>query len=184
MKYCHQCGAQLEDEMKFCVYCGATVEEQQNTWQGENPWSNYHAAQPNGGAQNAGYSSNNEAGQVPGFYNGGSGGIEQRNIALSIVLLIVTCGLYGIYWMIKINDEVNQLAGEPQATSGAVVFLLSLVTCGIYSFYWLYKMGERCDRIKGVNGSSGILYLVIGILGLSVVDYCLIQDTINKAVQY
>ena len=84
--------------------------------------------------------------------------------------------------MIKLNDEVNLLSGEIQATSGGIVFLLSLVTCGIYSFYWLYKMGERCDRIKGVDGNSSILYLIVGILGFSIIAYCLMQDTINKAL--
>ena len=30
MKYCQQCGAQLEEEMKFCVYCGASAEDSAN----------------------------------------------------------------------------------------------------------------------------------------------------------
>lgn len=109
-------------------------------------------------------------------------GIGPRSIPVAIILSIVTCGIYGIYWMIKLNDEVNLLSGEIQATSGGIVFLLSLVTCGIYSFYWLYKMGERCDRIKGVDGNSSILYLIVGILGFSIIAYCLMQDTINKAL--
>ena len=95
---------------------------------------------------------------------------------------IITCGIYGIYWMIKMNDEVNALAGEPGATTGGMVFLFTLITCGIYGWYWLYKMGERCDRIKNMNGSSNVLYLILGIVGLSIVSYCLIQDTINKRV--
>ena len=57
-----------------------------------------------------------------------------------------------------------------------------LITCGIYGLYWLYKMGERCDRIKGMNGNSGILYLILGIVGFSIISYCLMQDTLNKAV--
>ena len=84
--------------------------------------------------------------------------------------------------MIKLNDEVNLLSGETNATSGGMVFLFSLLTCGIYGIYWLYKMGERCDRIKGENGNSAILYLILSIVGLSIVSYCLIQDTLNKAV--
>lgn len=108
--------------------------------------------------------------------------IVRRSIPLAIIFTIITCGIYGIYWMIKLNDEVNYLSGETQATSGVVVFLLGIVTCGIYLFYWLYKMGERCDRIKGMNSSSGILYLILGLLGLSIVSYCLMQDTINKAI--
>jgi len=46
-----------------------------------------------------------------------------RNLVLAIVFSFLTCGIYSIYWMIKLNDEVNQLAGEPQATSGGMVFL-------------------------------------------------------------
>ena len=66
---------------------------------------------------------------------------------MCIIFTLITCGIYGIYWMIKLNDEVNIVSGEPQATSGGIVFLLTIVTCGIYGLYWLYKMGERCDRI-------------------------------------
>ena len=33
MKYCQQCGAQLEEEMKFCVYCGASAEDSANAQQ-------------------------------------------------------------------------------------------------------------------------------------------------------
>ena len=81
------------------------------------------------------------------------------------------------------NEEVNVLASEPNATSGGLVIVLHFITCGIYGIYWSYKMGERCDRIKGsVGGSSAILYLILTLLGFGIVTFCLIQDTINKAV--
>ena len=109
--------------------------------------------------------------------------IQPRNIALCIIFSIITLGIYGIYWMIKINDEVNMLAGEPYATTGGMVFLFSLITCGIYGLYWQFKMGERCDKIRGVNGSSNVLYLILGILGFSIISMCLMQDTVNKRVE-
>lgn len=84
--------------------------------------------------------------------------------------------------MLKLNDEINLLCGDTNAASGALVIIFSLITCGIYELYWMYKMGEKCDFIKGTQGSSGILYLLLGIFGLSIVDFCLIQDTINKSV--
>lgn len=108
-------------------------------------------------------------------------GIKKRNIALAIIFSIITLGIYSIYWMIKMNNEINQLADEPNATSGGLVFLFSLITCGIYSIYWLYRMGQRSDKIKG-STSSEILYLILGIFGLSIIAYALIQDTINNAV--
>lgn len=108
--------------------------------------------------------------------------IVKRSIPLAVIFSIITCGIYNIYWMVKINDEVNYLSGDTQATSGVVVVLLGIVTCGLYYLYWWYKMGEKCDRIKGMGGSSGIFYLILSILGLSIVNYCLAQDTINKAI--
>lgn len=191
MKYCQQCGAQLEDEMKFCVYCGANMADNANARQEQNPWNNYNSASQaeqqytaqNGNYQNNSYQTNPGGyGQAPGPSRGNGYGIERRSIPLSIILTIVTCGIYGLYWIVKLNDEINQLAGEPNATSSGMVILLSIITCGIYEFYWLYKMGERGDKIKGVNSSSGILYIVIAVLGLGIIDFCLIQDTINKQV--
>ena len=135
--------------------------------------------------QNAGYNQNNWNGapnQNNMGYNYPNPGITPRSIPVCVILSIVTCGIYGIYWLIKLNDEINILANDPGATSGGIVFLLSIVTCGIYLFYWLYKMGEKCDRLKGTSSSSGILYLILGIVGFSIISYCLMQDTINKAV--
>ena len=70
--------------------------------------------------------------------------MKQRNIAVCILLLFVTCGIYGIYWMIVLNDETNALSGRI-GTSGGTVFLFSLITCGIYSLFWMYQMGNAVE---------------------------------------
>lgn len=161
MKICPKCNRMCDDNTSFCPECGTPLPQQQynNTQQYSNT-SNYG----------------------PGNYSASRFGIAPRSIPLCIIFSLITCGIYGIYWMIKLNDEVNIVSGEPYATSGGMVFLFSIITCWIYSLYWLYKMGERCDRIKGMNGSSGILYLILGLVGFSIISYCLIQDTLNKAV--
>ena len=63
-----------------------------------------------------------------------------------------------------------------------MVIVFTFVTCGIYGLYWYYKMGNAVDRIKGSDGNTGILYLLLGVIGLGIVNYALMQDTINKAV--
>lgn len=109
--------------------------------------------------------------------------ITSRSIPAAVILSIVTCGIYGIYWMIKLNNEINQLSGESQATSGGMVLLFTIITCGIYGIYWNFRMGERCDKIKGDgSGSSKIIYLLLALFGFSIINYCLMQDTINKAI--
>lgn len=107
--------------------------------------------------------------------------IIPRSIPLAIIFSLITCGIYQIYWMYKINEEINQLAGEYDATPGAMVILFTILTCGIYYLYWNYKMGERCDRIKtGTSGYLGILFLILAIFKLGIINFCLLQDTINK----
>ena len=110
----------------------------------------------------------------------------QRSIVVCILLTIVTCGFYSIYWMIKLNDELNDVAGKPEATSGGMVLLFTLITCGIYGYYWYYKMGENVDAIKTSKGlassNTGIIYLGLGLFGFGIVNYCLMQDTLNKSV--
>ena len=41
-----------------------------------------------------------------------------RSIVVSILLSIVTCGIYGIYWFVKLNDELNEAAGKQNDPSG------------------------------------------------------------------
>lgn len=183
MKYCPYCGTQNEDTASVCRECKKTLPDsgQTNQNQQQEYRQEYHYQQ---NYQQQNYQGYNGQPQYSGQPAGGQTGITSRNIALCVLFSIITCGIYSIYWMIMINDEVNALAGEPEATSGGMVFLFSLITCGIYGLYWLYKMGERCDRIKGnPYGNSGILFLILGIFGLSIISYCLIQDTINKSVQ-
>ncbi len=212
MKFCSKCGAPCGDNVNTCPECGnifpensdSTANAYGSTWQnndagpnnpnngpnpyggsngGSNPYSGPNGANPTYGGPNQ--TNNPYNAPYNSGYNGGSPmtGPTERSIPLCILYSVITCGIYGIYWMIKLNDEINPLAGEPNATSGGMVFLLSIVTCGIYSYYWMYKMGERCDRINRVNGNSNILFLLVTIFGFGIISYCLMQDTLNKVVR-
>ena len=115
------------------------------------------------------------------YGNGNMRPIIQRNVALCIIFSIITCGIYSLYWLVVFNDDINELAGERNDTSGGKVLLFSLITCGIYLLYWMYKAGGKVDKIKGnQNGNSGVLYIVLAFLGFSIISFAIMQDTINK----
>ena len=101
-----------------------------------------------------------------------------------IILSIITCGIYGLYWIYKLTEDVNTLKGDPNATSGGIVILLGIITCGIYMWYWLYKQGDNLDQIKASRGlpagNSGILYLILAIVGLGIISYALMQNELNQ----
>ena len=108
--------------------------------------------------------------------------IKERNIAVSILLSILTCGIYGIYWFITLTDDTAKANDDPDFT-GVKAFIFTLLTCGIYGIYWNYKIGKE---IYGANEKAGIssndnsvLYLILSIFGLSIVTYCLVQNELN-----
>ena len=109
--------------------------------------------------------------------------IQQRNIAVCIILTIVTCGIYGIYWFICLNNDANT-ASNTFGTSGGVAFLLTIITCGIYGWYWAYKQGEKIDAAKAnrglPSGSNGVVYLLLSIFGLAIVAWALMQNELNQ----
>lgn len=192
--FCPNCGSNVPDGTAYCPNCGAALTSGESTPVAEQQPENQQpeTQQPDTQQpvyqqpvyQQTDYSSQQGYGQQS--YGAPNGIGVNRNIALCIVLSIITCGIYGIYWMYVLNEEINGLSGEQNATGGGLVILFTIITCGIYGWYWLYKMGERADRIKESMGrpgsSSGVLYLVLGIFGLGIVAYAMMQDTINTAV--
>ena len=112
-----------------------------------------------------------------------TGTIANRDIAVAIILSIVTCGIYFIYWFIMMTEDVNSLTDDHK-TSGGLAFVLTLLTCGIYGIYWAYSMGKRLyeyQQAKGENTSdNSVLYLVLQIFGFGIITSALIQSELNK----
>ncbi|MCI6553647.1 MAG: DUF4234 domain-containing protein [Lachnospiraceae bacterium] len=109
--------------------------------------------------------------------------VQQRKVGICVLLSLVTFGIYAIYWFICLTNDTNTVT-KTDGTSGGMALLLTFVTCGIYCFYWMYKQGEKLDQAKAAqglpSGNSGVLYLVLTFLGLGIVSYALMQDSINK----
>ena len=108
--------------------------------------------------------------------------IQERNIVLCIVLSIITCGLYGIYWFICLTNDTAQVS-EDVNFSGGKSFLFTIITCGICMFYWYYKTGKNlkiANDKSGINASdNSVLYLILGLFGLGIVNYCIMQSELN-----
>ncbi len=108
--------------------------------------------------------------------------IQERNVVVCILLSIITCGIYGIYWFICLTNDASYSAETPEF-SGGKAFLFTILTCGIYGFYWYYKMGKTLAQAgakKGVNiADNSVLYLILGLFGLGIVNYCIMQSDLN-----
>lgn len=161
-KFCFKCGKELEDNVKFCSACG----QEQNLEKTSSNDENVSKTITND-------STNNTTRPI----------IENRSIALAIVLSILTCGIYSIYWYISMVDDANKVSNELDSTSGGVTLLYSILTCGIYKMYWAYKAGKQLYNAGKIHGKdiadNSVLYLVLSIVGLSIVSDALIQNELN-----
>lgn len=96
-----------------------------------------------------------------------------RSLLLYIVLNIVTCGIYSLYFIYALARDINVVcAGDGRSTGGLLKFiLLSIITCGIYSWIWYYGVGNRLAANApryGMsfqeNGTTILLWELFGVL--------------------
>ncbi|MNI62773.1 hypothetical protein D3C73_1181060 [compost metagenome] len=102
---------------------------------------------------------------------------------MAIILSLITCGIYAIYWFIVMTNDVGKLSGDYTFTGGKH-FLLTLVTCGIWSFVWAYQVGKQIEEAQRQRGlaatDNSTLYIILSIFGLGIVVYALVQSDVNK----
>ncbi len=196
MAYCTNCGKQNEDGATFCTECG-TKFNLQNPVQ-NNTQQNYHQPIQNNVQSNYQQTAQNNAYQnyQQPFQNNAQQSYQQppqnnaqqsyqqptimatpvstnRSIIVYILLSIITCGIYGYYFIYKLAKDVNQMcSGDGDHVGGLLAYiLLSFVTCGLYSFYWLYKIQNRLHTTAyryGVavpeSGTTVLVWLLVGAL--------------------
>lgn len=154
-RFCPNCGNELSENSNFCAKCGSSVNGNEN----------------------------NGSTVVINNYNNNEVKLPERNIVVCILLSLITCGIYGIYWFIVMTDESNMVSDE-QTASGGMAFLFTIITCGIYFYYWNYKMGQKLhqagQKYNKPIGDNSIVYLLLSIFGLSIVNYCIIQSDLNR----
>ncbi|HEY5561480.1 MAG TPA: DUF4234 domain-containing protein [Clostridiaceae bacterium] len=60
--------------------------------------------------------------------------IKQRSLTTLILLSIITCGIYSIYFWYTYNEDINLVCADDNDPNPnyIVVILLSAITCSIY----------------------------------------------------
>lgn len=110
---------------------------------------------------------------------------QKRNIAVYIILSLVTCSIFYWYWFYCIAKDYYE-SRTPNAvdTSPGMVVFLSIITCGIYGLYVYYKWGKQTPEIFYMYGQQeedkSVMYLLLGIFGLDIISMAIIQNDFNK----
>ncbi len=173
--FCRNCGAPLNEEQAVCLKCGVAV----GTGKSFCPSCGGEVNEEAVFCVKCGVSLKKSSVEEKKI---NVRGIPKRSVATCIILSLITCGIYSIYWFVCLTNGINQASGKANETSGGTAYLLSLITCGLYGCFWAYKLGEKRDIIAKENGSSNVLYLILFFFGLGIIVHALAQDSLNKAV--
>lgn len=109
--------------------------------------------------------------------------VVKKSIAVSIILSIVTCGIYMLYWIASITNDVGVIRHDNNYRSGGMVVLLTIVTCGIYGFYWYFTTSRDIYNVEqDLNmrtSDNAVINLLLSIFGLSIVAIAIMQSSVN-----
>ena len=106
--------------------------------------------------------------------------IKKRNIVTAIILSIITCGIYAIYWAIMLAKEAVSV--NDSNDNGLVEILLMIFLPFLGFFLAEQKLAKGCAAKGITHNDNSILYLILGIVGLSIVNFCMMQNDLNKIV--
>lgn len=104
--------------------------------------------------------------------------IKQRNIVVAILLTIITCGIYGIYWIIVMTRDAISVKDPADSAILEIVLMLFLPFLGF--FLTEKKFAEGCAERGIDHKDNSILYLILGLFGLGIVNFCMMQNDLNK----
>jgi len=110
--------------------------------------------------------------------------MSERNIAVYVILSIVTFGLWGLVWFFQLGGDIGRLRGDGKP-SPIIDLILIIITCGIWGLILGYTWGDKLNeglRQSGrpVNQNLPILTLVLGLFGLQIISFVLWQVELNK----
>ena len=104
--------------------------------------------------------------------------LKKRNIVTALILSFVTCGIYGIVWAISLAREAVSV--KDANDSGVLEIILMLFLCPVGFFLAEKKLAEGCAAKGIAHKDNSLLYLILGFIGLGIVNFCLLQNDLNQ----
>ncbi len=108
--------------------------------------------------------------------------MKERNSVLVVVFTLLTAGIYGIYWIVSVQNGLKRKTG--MGFSGGGTILAMVFSFGIYGMYWPYALGKRLHA-AGASKDNSLLFLLLALFlpCFGVYAYMFIaQEAINEIV--
>ena len=109
-------------------------------------------------------------------------GVE-RNPVTVILLSIVTCGIYSLYWLYMVTSEINAALGEDKINF--VLYFLLGILCFPLVFVGMYKIDEGVVQLQtriGLQGKSNfVLWIILSFVGVgTLIMIYQVQEALNE----
>lgn len=108
--------------------------------------------------------------------------MEKKNIVLYIVLTFCTFGLFGIYWAYIIGRDSTYMDDENESSTVNVLLMILFPIVGNYSCE--KKLVSACEKLGMKHEDQSILLLILGLVGFSFAGFIVLQDTMNKMIDF
>ncbi len=112
--------------------------------------------------------------------------VRERNIIAVLLLSFFTCGIYYLYLIYALGNDINEMT-RSDSNSPMIDVLLSIVTCGIYTVYWYYKIARQIENMeydRGMRVSNlAVLCCLLPIFGVGIVSMMIVQNELNKVIR-
>ncbi len=106
-----------------------------------------------------------------------------REPIMTLILTILTCWIYYLYWMIVTCEDINKGLGEKRF-NWVVEFVLGFLTCGVWFLVWEWRSAEAIVEIEQRWGlqpqMEPVLLFITNFFGLGPLFY---QRSMNHAWQ-
>lgn len=83
--------------------------------------------------------------------------VRERNMLVQVLLMIVTFGIYGVYWFFSTCRELAFLANEEKVSPTLLTILLFIPLVNLYS---LYKYAELYEIVSRDHMNKWLLWVI------------------------
>ena len=110
--------------------------------------------------------------------------LQEKSIALCIILSFITCAIYYLVWIYGICKKIKLMAGEEPRSGGE---LACIILVPFYSLYWMYSRSKKLALAGAGHGlqldDKSAVNLILALFGFAVVSAALLQAELNKAAR-
>ena len=99
--------------------------------------------------------------------------IKQRSPIAVLLLSVITFGIYGWYWIVKVKGELNRSQNQVHIPT-AWIWVIPIIG----SMWYEWKFSEATDVVTSGKYSAPVAFILIICLGA--IGYAILQDGYNK----